>query len=46
MEKVCCCSEKLNIGNTAKVGENNLTPPFGGNSGSDLSASGGKAGRG
>jgi len=26
-------------------GENNLTPPFGGNSGSDLSASGGKAER-
>jgi len=22
MEKVCCCSEKLNIGNTAKVGKN------------------------
>jgi len=24
----------LNIGNTAKVGKNKLTPPYGGNSGS------------
>ncbi|MGD9494128.1 MAG: hypothetical protein AB7V36_12315 [Bacteroidales bacterium] len=43
MEKVFRCSEKLNIGNTAKVGKIILTPPFGGNSGSDLSASGGNA---
>jgi len=45
MEKVRCCSEKLNIGKTAKVGKIKLTPPKGGNSCSDLSASGGKAGR-
>jgi len=35
----------LNIGDTAKVGTNKLNPPNGGNSGSDLSASGGKAER-
>jgi len=33
MEEVCYCSEKMNIGNTAKVGEIELTPPIGGNSG-------------